>query len=322
MLRPRLPFLAALLGALFASSAAHGWNNTGHKAVAWIACQEMDPATKTKLFEILRSHPHFESFLTKNVPAGVDKVEWALMNAAVWPDWVRSGSRDVRTYNQPSWHWVNKPYIVTDPGDDDDVVAQIRAGFAKAERGQILERIPESLKIVKTPATTDEEKAERAIRLCWAMHLVGDLHQPLHATALCTKQLPTGDKGGNTTWVTRRGASLPTNLHAFWDRAAGNLEESAALIGLGRLIQKRTKVTDAERKVTSADRWADESLELAKTCVYVFHGKPIERVAAPVAPARAPELPEAYESEARQTAYERIALAGVRLADALKAAVE
>lgn len=94
------------------------------------------------------------------------------------------------------------------------------------------------------------------------------------------------------------------------------------LVGLGRLIQTRTKVTDAQRKVMTGDEWADESLELAKTRVYSFHGTPIDKVLATSAPKTTPELPEDYEKESRQVAYDRIAQAGVRLAIALKAAVE
>ncbi|HEX3313542.1 MAG TPA: S1/P1 nuclease [Gemmataceae bacterium] len=320
MIRRRLPLLLTTLGWLaFAVSMAHAWNNTGHKAVAWIACQEMDAGTKTKLFEILKAHPHFETYLTKNTPKGIDKIDWAFMNAATWPDWVRGGPRDIRKFNQPTWHYFDKPYVVA---DDKELADKIRADFTKIDHGEILVRIPESLKILKKSAESPEEKAERAVRLCWVFHLIGDLHQPLHATALCTKELPMGDKGGNMVWVTRHGAGQPINLHALWDRMAGNFEEEQALIGLGRLIQTKTTVTDAQRKVMSADEWADESLELAKTQVYVFHGMPIDKVLAPRAPKTAPELPADYEKESRQVAYDRIAQAGVRLAQALKAAVE
>ena len=47
-------------------------------------------------------------------------------------------------------------------------------------------------------AGTDEEKA---IYLTWLMHLVGDIHQPLHCTAVFREQFPNGDKGGNDAFV-------------------------------------------------------------------------------------------------------------------------
>jgi S1/P1 Nuclease len=320
MIRRHLPLLLAALAWLAVTGpVAHAWNNTGHKAVAWIACQEMDAGTKTKLYEILKNHPHFESFLTKDIPAGADKVDWAFMNAAVWPDWIRGGPRAIRKFNQPTWHYFDKPYLAV---DDKEVADKILADFARSDRGEAVKRIDESLKILKKPAESAEDKEERAVRLCWILHLIGDLHQPLHAATLCTRELPGGDKGGNYVWVTRRGAGLPINLHAVWDRMAGNFEEEQALLGLARLIQTKTKVTDEQRKVTSADTWADESFELAKSRVYVFHGTPIDKVFAPKAPDKAPELPADYEKESTQVAYDRIAQAGVRLALALKAAVE
>ena len=57
--------------------------------------------------------------------------------------------------------------------------------------------------------------AERAVLLCWYFHLIGDLHQPLHAASLYTPKLfPSGDKGGNEI---KFGTKM--NLHHFWDDA-------------------------------------------------------------------------------------------------------
>jgi len=47
------------------------------------------------------------------------------------------------------------------------------------------------------------------------MHLVGDVHQPLHATSRWTKDHPKGDKGGNT-FLIKRHKSVK-NLHSLWD---------------------------------------------------------------------------------------------------------
>jgi len=45
---------------------------------------------------------------------------------------------------------------------------------------------------------TDEEEA---IYLAWLMRLVGDIHQPLHCTAVFSEQCPNGDKGGNDAFI-------------------------------------------------------------------------------------------------------------------------
>ena len=55
--------------------------------------------------------------------------------------------------------------------------------------------------------------------LTWLLHLVGDLHQPLHCTARVTKAEPNGDAGGNKVLLHCQGC--PPKLHAFWDGALG-----------------------------------------------------------------------------------------------------
>ena len=65
------------------------WNNVGHRAVAELAWRRMDVSQREAASELLRHHPHYETLLTKNIPAGVSREEWAFLTAAVWPDMVR-----------------------------------------------------------------------------------------------------------------------------------------------------------------------------------------------------------------------------------------
>src|SRR5207249_4653495 len=59
--------------------------------------------------------------------------------------------------------------------------------------------------ITKTLRGADATDPDRAVALCWLLHLVGDLHQPLHGTSLIASsdtydpplEPPHGDKGGN-----------------------------------------------------------------------------------------------------------------------------
>lgn len=60
-----------------------------------------------------------------------------------------------------------------------------------------------------------DESQARSFALRLIIHYVGDIHQPLHATAMIDSTYPTGDRGGNS-------ESLPSisgagNLHAVWD---------------------------------------------------------------------------------------------------------
>ena len=58
----------------------------------------------------------------------------------------------------------------------------------------------------------------RRVALYYVAHLVGDMHQPLHASRA-------GDRGGVNIAVSYRGVT--TNLHYFWDSNLVDLETGA-----------------------------------------------------------------------------------------------
>jgi hypothetical protein len=61
---------------------------------------------------------------------------------------------------------------------------------------------------------------EKTIYLCWVMHLVSDIHQPLPCASLYCEQFPKGDKGRNDS-LYRLGPRRIMNLHPFWDDLLG-----------------------------------------------------------------------------------------------------
>lgn len=77
------------------------------------------------------------------------------------------------------------------------------------ERVNILTAMAENESVVKN----ENDAERRAIALARLFHLVGEIHQPLHAVQLFTTDYPNGDRGGNQ--VTQVGQ--PMNLHRFWD---------------------------------------------------------------------------------------------------------
>jgi len=63
-----------------------------------------------------------------------------------------------------------------------------------------------------------QNDAERtAIALAWLFHLVGDIHQPLHAAQIFTVDYLNGDRGGNEICVRMTQMGQPMDLHRFWD---------------------------------------------------------------------------------------------------------
>ena len=65
--------------------------------------------------------------------------------------------------------------------------------------------------------SADASDESRSIFLCWLLHLVGDLHQPLHTSTLISKQFPNGDLGGNLFLVSLKEGGPAVVLHTYWD---------------------------------------------------------------------------------------------------------
>ena len=61
--------------------------------------------------------------------------------------------------------------------------------------------IEEAVNVLKI--NQGENSAERALFARYLIHVVGDIHQPLHAIALFNKTLKYGDAGGNKLTVKR-----------------------------------------------------------------------------------------------------------------------
>ena len=160
---------------------------------------------------------------------------------------------------------------------------------------------------------------EKAIALCWIMHLTGDIHQPLHATGMFTTDYPapTGDQGGTKVMIRVKPNGDPITLHKFWDDlilGSDNFQDVK-----NRSIEIRTefprdKLPELAQHVEPSDlqKWAEESLDTAKTTVY-RQGK----VTGSPERSKAPALPEDYISTTKPVAEHRMADAGYRLADVL-----
>ena len=74
--------------------------------------------------------------------------------------------------------------------------------------------------------------AARVIAFCWVLHLIGDIHQPLHTGSLYTPSLfETGERSGNALRIDG------SSLHTRWDRA---LTESGVSQELPILISRVT----------------------------------------------------------------------------------
>lgn len=180
----------------------------------------------------------------------------------------------------------------------------------------VFERIPYCVKMTKSG-----NSEQRAVHFCWLMHLVGDIHQPLHCTAMFTEQFPAGDRGGNLALV--RIGRGKKNLHSFWD---GLLGEKISLAEVGGTAVKIDEMMNADPMLIESDianhrtpeEWAHEGLATAQKHVYL-EGR---LLVAHASSAEVPTVPDDYAPNAGKIARICIAKAAVRLTTLVGQSVE
>ena len=83
---------------------------------------------------------------------------------------------------------------------------------------------------------TSESDDIKSHDVVWLERLVGDIHQPLHATSRFTKNHPDGDADGNDVVFCER--PCRDKLHACWDELLGNSGSVKTLQAQGGLAGK------------------------------------------------------------------------------------
>ncbi|MCI0459756.1 MAG: S1/P1 nuclease [Gemmataceae bacterium] len=341
-----------LLGLGLAPSHASAWHSLGHMAVARAAWTQLSDKHKAQVTTILKAHPHYAVYLSADRPASLGEIEWAFMRAAVWPDWVR-GPRapgltpeqreDIKKqFNKPVWHYINLPHIHPNDSDKFDSAAIRKQALEPAlddqgEPRHVLAALQRSMDRLGAANVPDKDKA---VSLCWLLHLVGDLHQPLHATGLIASKAtykvsfapPHGDEGGNRMAIkAKANEKSAVKLHFYWDALLFGdvtpIKELDVRV-TGWLKEPRFQRDQLpELKATDFLDWAEESLKLAREVVYKGEGGFLKARALPKTKVDlngldAPTLPDGYRKAAEEVATRRMVLAGYRIADQLRRAFE
>lgn len=306
----KIKSLVALVLLLMFVMPAFGWNETGHKIVAYIAWQKMTPKAREKVNALFMAAPEdsdigvYFAFDSRSV--ATRQLE-QFMIIATWADIVRDRKFPVRLgkYHHGTWHYsdiffreVNgKPEIVTELKDDPQNAV---------ERLNVMRAVL---------ADTTKSDAERVIALAWILHLVGDVHQPLHSVARVTDLEPKGDQGGNLFELTPKDTPRENqkNLHSYWDgivSTAAPRENDACdwdyLPPLGDKFMKNYPEAKMQAQVDNLkfEDWRQEGFENAVK--YVYAG--VTRYEKPSAK---------YQKQAYKLSQQEIALAGYRLAKIL-----
>lgn len=294
-----------------AQTPACGWSAAGHMIVGWIAWHDLarqNPDAARRAAELLREHPAFDRWRMESgtaSPAG----DYLFMRASTWPDDVRMTAQD-----RPSWHFINYVYQMGDPNPGpeppgENIVLQIDANAEK---------------VAGAPSQRD-----KAVALSWLIHLIGDVHQPLHTVKLVTPPFNhpdgKGDKGANRFGIKVDGRLV--KLHSFWDgiftRGDDEIATTRSVAPGLRENLPRSKFTEIGQPPHAVD-WSLESFGLAHKRGYRSFGHPLKGVLLDdkrlqPAPGQPPpnDAPAGYRSRVEATAKWRVTLAGYRLADML-----
>ncbi len=273
MKRFRLLFMVLFATKLFA------WGDVGHEVVAKIAWTQLNTRTQEKMTKLLQlTAPFYEenkSFVT----------------ASRWADLIKNG---MPAYN--NWHYINQPYIMS-PLQQTPDTDKVNVIYALCQVTKTLKKSPREF--------------DKAWMLPMLIHLVGDVHQPLHGATQYTKDKPEGDQGGNLFFIIVNGKTA--NLHLYWDLGLGLLgnvhapyhpvtTESPMTEGLAKEWAAEFPQTYFKEQIQDInfDHWAKADLDLAKAVVYQT-----PEYAAPS---------EAYIASGQKLIKEKVVLAGYRLA--------
>jgi hypothetical protein len=246
---------------------AWAWAPLGHRLAGRLAERNLTPKARAAVTELLEPGE-------------------SMADASTWADEHR---RDIK--GSGPWHYVDVPL-------DQDRYDDLFAGDTP-EKGYIVPKIREFKAILKDRGRPIEE---RRMALRFLIHLVEDLHMPLHVG-------DNHDRGGNDTQV--QFFDQGTNMHRLWDgdmiARAGEDEDR----WLADLVAMDTPAARTKAMGGTVDDWATESLLAAKEA----YKDPV--TGRKIKPGT--KLGELYQAANLPVARRRLYQGGVRLAMVLNA---
>jgi len=239
---------------LLAPVSALSWFDKGHRIVGWIAYANLTAAARNEIEKIL--------------PGSM-----TLADAAIWPD---HEGRSIRDFDP--LHYVNIP--------------ENASGYDQARDCPERNCMVEALKwFLAVTADNNAPIMTRRLALYYVAHLVGDMHQPLHAGRVA-------DRGGVDIRVSYKNAT--TNLHFFWDTNLVEMETENEEAVARRLTANLMEEERRKWQAGDPTQWTNESLVLVRSHAYTT-GASVE-------------LSDDYVEQARLIVRSRMAQAGIRLA--------
>jgi len=213
--------LAVTFLLFLAALTSFGWGSTGHRVTGWIAEKHISKKAKKELDRILSGQ--------------------SLAMASNWMDEIRSDS----AYDYAEdWHFVTIPEGKT------------YTDTKKNPNGDVIETIGRLIAALKSKNLNAKDEAEHLRML---IHLIGDIHQPLHVGV-------DGDQGGNSikiTWF-----RTDSNLHRVWDSQMID-DTNLSYTELAASLEMPGKDKISSWQKSTVEQWATESISY-RTNVYNY----------------------------------------------------
>lgn len=248
--------------AIATSTNTHAWGQNGHRIIGKIAENHLTVETRRAIYPLLNG----------------DK----LAEVTTWADEMRSNPADFWKNDSKKWHYINinsanefKPHryhISHNKGE----VTDVYAGILKA------------IAVLENP---DEPLDKKQFYFRFLTHLVGDVHQPMHAGR-------SDDWGGNKIKVKFFGKE--TNLHSIWDTDLVE-NEKLSYTEFVEFIDTKNPEVIAKHLASEPKDWVLESFHIAERLYDVGNG----------------DFRYHYVYEQMPTVKERLLQGGIRLAGLL-----
>jgi hypothetical protein len=300
------------------------WDSVGHRLSVAVANHYLSADSKSKLLTLLEQHPRYQQDFLQQMPASIARgsadrrFDWLLGQAAFWPDTARGLPESEREkYNHPNWHYIEGAWLRGEAKSQGNTYIGVRPfddilGPSTTPMGDPsnIDNIMTALDFnTRLLADSHTPIPQRAVALCWVLHLIGDIHQPLHVGSLySSNRFKNGDRGGNGI-QTEDG-----NLHARWDRA---LRSEGVNSSLETLLSQHAVTLENMAGTDDGDWsvWMSESRALLLNSVYTEEMKTaIARSDIASEDLRKFNLNSSYVGSMKYHARMRLALAGRRLA--------
>lgn len=279
------------------------WGAEGHAITVRIAASYLTPAARAEVIRLLRTDiANNTPYYLKNCAAildlskkdkltTADEITFAGDGLACIASWADPPVKRQRAYTG-NWHFVDIPVVAgTSASPTLFTYSAARDCATDPKRGdcaiQALQRFEPVLADYKDPNAKDgheygEELTSRAEAMKFFVHIVGDIHQPLHCVtdkkdaASVDNPKDLGDMGGNNKNATWFGVTATfygfMNLHSIWDEkfiAKTMQEKSLSEIQYAAaLVASIPKANMSAMQKGDYLSWADESYHLAVTNAY------------------------------------------------------